>query len=89
MTPVAEQTVNELTAEVIKLRAERDRARNLAAALAGSLHTSYGLLWQGIGDQSSHGEQLEWGRRVAAFLRENAADAGPDRLPMPKGWESS
>lgn len=69
--------------------AERDRARCTCIALEHLASTAYSLLWEGVGDQSSHGEEMEWGRKVAAFLRETSADAGPDRLPLPAGWEKS
>lgn len=69
--------------------AERDRARCTCIALEHIASRSFQLLWEGVGDQSSHGEEMEWGRKVAAFLRESSADAGPDRLPLPAGWEES
>ena len=69
--------------------AERDRARCTAIAFADCASAAYALLWQALEMRTSHADEAELGRTIARFLRENAADAGPDRVPLPTSWEES
>lgn len=64
--------VERLMAQRDDARAERDRARDLAARLEQIVARDHALLWRALEDHASHAEEEQLGFEIAGWLQEVA-----------------